>query len=218
MTSRLVNLCIDANDVPRLARFWATALQWEIEDETADEIGVQPTDGTPFRLLFLPVPEPKVGKNRVHLDLTSTSIDDQNELVEKLLALGGRHIDIGQDPNDTHVVLADPEGNELCIIDPGNKFLAGTGRLGAINSDGLRATGYFWSKVLGWPLVWDQDEETAIPRSGPHRTAHHMERSAADSEDGQEQDPSRRRAAGRRGSAVGGRANHGSRSEADRHR
>ena len=162
MTSRLVNLCFDANDVPRLARFWATALQWEIEDETADEIGVQPTDGTPFRLLFLPVPEPKVGKNRVHLDLTTTSIDDQNELVEKLLGLGGRHIDIGQDPNDTHVVLADPEGNELCIIDPGNKFLAGAGRLGAINSDGLRATGYFWSEALGWPLVWDQDEETAI--------------------------------------------------------
>jgi catechol 2,3-dioxygenase-like lactoylglutathione lyase family enzyme len=59
-------------------------------------------------------------------------------------------------------VLADPEGNELCIIEPTNKFLAGCGRLGAINCDGLKETGYFWSAALGWPLVWDQDEETAI--------------------------------------------------------
>jgi hypothetical protein len=59
-------------------------------------------------------------------------------------------------------VLADPEGNELCILAPGNSFLAGCGRLGAINCDGTREVGYFWSEALGWPLVWDQDEETAI--------------------------------------------------------
>jgi Glyoxalase-like domain len=59
-------------------------------------------------------------------------------------------------------VLADPEGNEFCILAPNNSFLAGCGRLGAINCDGTRKTGYFWSETLGWPLVWDQDEETAI--------------------------------------------------------
>ena len=59
-------------------------------------------------------------------------------------------------------MLADPEGNELCIIEPTNRFLADCGRLGAINCDGSRDTGCFWSAALGWPLIWDQDEETAI--------------------------------------------------------
>ncbi len=162
MTSHLVALCFDANDPLRLARFWADALHWEIDDETPDEIGLVPTDGTRFRILFRPVPEQKVGQNRIHLDLTTTSIDDQQETVARLVELGARHIDIGQRPDEGHVVLADPEGNELCIIEPDNKFLAGCGRLGSITCDGTREVGYFWSAALGWPLVWDQDEETAI--------------------------------------------------------
>src|SRR5947207_1288989 len=161
MASRLVSLCLDANDPRGLARFWAEALGWEI-DESDDEIGLVPTDGTRFGILFEPVPEQKVGANRLHLDLTSTSIDDQQETVARLVELGARHIDIGQGPDVGHVVLADPEGNELCIIEPGNNFLAGCGRLGSITCDGTRAVGYFWSEALGWPLVWDQDEETAI--------------------------------------------------------
>ena len=59
-------------------------------------------------------------------------------------------------------MLADPEGNELCIIEPTNKFLAGCGRFGSITCDGSPAVGYFWSAALGWPLVWDQQQETAI--------------------------------------------------------
>ena len=59
-------------------------------------------------------------------------------------------------------MLADPEGNELCVIEPDNSFLAGCGRLGSITCDGTPEVGYFWSAALGWPLVWDQDEETAI--------------------------------------------------------
>ena len=116
MTSRLVALCFDANDPLGMARFWADALRWEIDDETPDEIGLVPTDDTRFRILFLPVPEKKVGRNRFHLDLTTTSIDDQKETVGRLVELGARHIDIGQDPDDAHVVLADPEGNELVIV------------------------------------------------------------------------------------------------------
>ncbi len=162
MTSRLVALCFDANDPLRLARFWAGALHWEIDDETQDEIGLLPTDDTRFRILFLPVPEEKAGKNRIHLDLTSTSIDDQKETVGRLVELGARHIDIGQNPDDGHVVLADPEGNEFCVIEPDNSFLADCGRLGSITCDGSPEVGYFWSEALGWPLVWNQDEETAI--------------------------------------------------------
>ena len=121
-----------------------------------------PTDGTRFPLDFLPAPTPKLGPNQLHLDLTTTSLDDQRDSVARLVELGGRHIDIGQSPDDEHVVLADPEGNELCVIEPTNSFLADCGRLGAINCDGTREVGYFWSAALDWPLVWDQDEETAI--------------------------------------------------------
>jgi catechol 2,3-dioxygenase-like lactoylglutathione lyase family enzyme len=162
MAGRLVALDFDANDPLRLARFWAEALGWNVGTESDGEISVEPTDGTRFELLFLPVPEPKVGKNRIHLDLTTTSIDDQHETVARMVELGARHIDVGQGPDDPHVVLADPEGNEFCIIEPENSFLAGCGRLGSITCDGSPEVGYFWSEALGWPLVWDQDQETAI--------------------------------------------------------
>ncbi|MDQ6696421.1 MAG: VOC family protein [Actinomycetota bacterium] len=161
-TARLVALCFDAGDPLRLARFWAAALRWEVDDQTQDEIGLVPTDDTRFQIRFLPVAEKKVGKNRLHLDLTTTSIDDQQGTVAGLVELGARQIDIGQRPEEGHVVLADPEGNELCIIEPDNRFLAGCGRLGSITCDGRREVGTFWSAALGWPLVWDQDEETAI--------------------------------------------------------
>jgi hypothetical protein len=170
MGLRLVALCVGANDPVALARFWAEALRWDVALGSAGGIRVVPTDGTRFTLDFVPVEEPKVGRNRIHLDLTSTSLDDQRESVSRLVGLGARHIDIGQRPEEGHVVLADPEGNELCVIEPGNAFLAGCGRLGSITCEGTREVGHFWSAALGWPLVWDQDEETAIrapDRTGP---------------------------------------------------
>jgi predicted enzyme related to lactoylglutathione lyase len=162
--SRLVALCVDANDPLALAHFWAAALGWQVADqsESSTEVSLVPTDDTRFKILFLPVPGKKSGPNRLHLDLTTTSLDDQQESVARLVELGARHIDIGQRPEEGHVVLADPEGNELCIIEPHNNFLAGCQRLGSITCDGTREVGYFWSAALGWPLVWDQDEETAI--------------------------------------------------------
>jgi predicted enzyme related to lactoylglutathione lyase len=162
MPSRLVALCFDANDPLGLARFWAAALGWDTSDEGGGAVGLVPNDGTRFRVRFEPVPEKKAGKNRIHIDLTTTDIADQTDTVERLLERGGRHIDIGQRPEEGHVVLADPEGNELCVIEPDNAFLAGCGRLGSITCDGSPEVGYFWGAALGWPLVWDQDEETAI--------------------------------------------------------
>ena len=162
MTSRLVALCFGANDPLRLARFWAEALHWEVGDEADDEIGLVPTDGTRFRIVFSAIPEQKAGKNRIHLDLTSTSIDDQRETVERLVELGGSPHRRRPGPGRRSRRARRPEGNELCIIEPGNTFLAGCGRLGSITCDGTREVGYFWSDALGWPLVWDQDDETAI--------------------------------------------------------
>src|SRR5262249_55873413 len=80
------------------------------------------------------------------------------------LELGAHHLDVGQRPEEGHVVLSDPGGNEFCVIEPGNSFLAGCGFLGEVACDGTRAVGLFWSEALGWPLVWDQDQETAIQR------------------------------------------------------
>jgi predicted enzyme related to lactoylglutathione lyase len=159
--SHIDALCFDANNPHRMARFWAVALGWEVGGSD-EEVALVPTDDTRFGILFEPTPEKKVGQNNIHLDLTSTSIEDQHGLVNRLIELGARHVDIGQREEEGHVVLADPEGNEFCIVGPGNGFLAGCGRLGAINADGTRRAGQFWSAALGWPLVWDQDEETAI--------------------------------------------------------
>jgi predicted enzyme related to lactoylglutathione lyase len=172
MTSHLHALCFDANDPVGLARFWAGVLGWEAADDPYDGIALAPNDDTGFRLRFLPSQEKKTVANQMHFDLTSKSLDDQQQVVARVLEFGGRHIDIGQLPEDEHVVLADPEGNEFCVIEPGNTFLADCGFIGALASDGSQEVGYFWSRALGWPLVWDQDEETAIrsPHGGPKIT------------------------------------------------
>ncbi|MCB1001443.1 MAG: hypothetical protein KDB40_19280 [Acidimicrobiales bacterium] len=162
MSVHLDALVLDALDPVALASFWATALRWEVSEAGPDRAVVSPTDGTTFHLSIERVAHPKLGQNRIHLDLTTSSLADQVDSVATLLALGARRIDIGQDPDDDHEVLADPEGNEFCIIGPTNRFLAGCGRLGAVNCDGTRELGVFWSEAFGLPLVWDQDEETAI--------------------------------------------------------
>jgi predicted enzyme related to lactoylglutathione lyase len=160
LTARLVALVVDADDPPSLARFWAEALGWDVDDHDASAL--VPTDGTRFRVVFRPSSGTKVGRNRIHLDLTTASLDDQRDSVARLLAAGAQHLDVGQTPDEPHVVLADPEGNELCLIEPGNSFLAGCGRLGALSCDGSRAVGEFWSRAFDWPLIWDEGEETAI--------------------------------------------------------
>ena len=144
-----------------MAQFWAEALGWEV-GESDGETALIPTDDTGFVILLEPTAEKKLGQNNIHLDLTTTSAEEQQHTVDRLIKAGAQHVDIGQGGDEGHVVLADPEGNEFCVIEPQNNFLAGCPRLGAINADGTRRVGQFWSEVLGWPLIWDQDEETAI--------------------------------------------------------
>ncbi len=162
MTSNLVALCIDANEPDRLAPFWAGLLGRETVDDPDGGVALLPSEQPGFRIEFFPTDDPKTGPNQTHLHLTSSSLDDQESTVARALELGGRHIDVGQRPEEGHVVLADPEGNEFCVIEPGNSFLAGCGFLAELACDGAPEVGYFWSQTLGWPLVWDQDQETAI--------------------------------------------------------
>ena len=157
-------MTFDAHDPARLAQFWAGVLGREVVEDAGGAL--LPGEDTQLSLRFVPSRAEKVGPNRMHLHLTSASPADQQHTVATALELGARHLDVGQRPEEGHVVLADPEGNEFCVIEPGNAFLAGCGFLGELACDGTREVGLFWSEALGWPLVWDQDQETAI--QSPH--------------------------------------------------
>jgi catechol 2,3-dioxygenase-like lactoylglutathione lyase family enzyme len=166
MFSRPLTLTFDAHDAASLARFWAGLLGRDVVEDAGGAL--VPEEDTQVSLRFVPSRTEKAGPNRIHLHLTSASSADQQDRVATALGLGAAHLDVGQRPEEGHVVLADPEGNEFCVVEPGNSFLAGCGLLGELACDGTRAVGLFWSEALGWPLVWDQDEETAIqlPQGG----------------------------------------------------
>src|SRR4051812_45842779 len=160
MPSRLLAVTFDAHDPAQVASFWAGLLGRDVVETRGGAL--LPGDPTQVGLRFAPSRAAKVGPNRVHLHLTSSSHVDQQQTVAAALELGARHLDVGQRPEEGHVVLADPGGNEFCVIPPSSSFLAGCGFLGELACDGTREVGLFWSEALGWPLVWDQDQETAI--------------------------------------------------------
>jgi hypothetical protein len=162
VTTRLTALCFDAGNPLLLARFWAGALGWQVLHAPGGEIGLTPADGTPFIVSFRTVPEPKAGKSRIHLDLVSETPDHQVQMVDELVALGARRADIGQGAVPW-TVMADPEGNEFCVVVRG-EFLATTGLLGAIVFEpaSYPAVGRFWSEATGWPVVYDEGGDLAI--------------------------------------------------------
>ena len=108
---------IDAHDLPGLARFWAQALGWQILSEREREVVIGPDENAPAGLCFMPAQDVKTVKNRVHLDLT-TEAEDRDAEIGRLLALGARQVDIGQTGSESWTVLADPEGNEFCVVRP----------------------------------------------------------------------------------------------------
>jgi catechol 2,3-dioxygenase-like lactoylglutathione lyase family enzyme len=156
MPTRLAHVVVDAADPPALARWWADALGWEVTLEEPTEVEVEPpgSDGPGVPLVFVLVPDPKVGKNRVHLDLRSASAEHQAATVARLTSAGARHADIGQGEEVPWVVLADPEGNEFCVLEPRDEY-AGTGPVAAlvVDSGDPRMLAGFWSEATGWPLV-----------------------------------------------------------------
>jgi hypothetical protein len=157
--SQLQAITYDAHDPSTLGNYWARLLGRDAVEEPGGVF--LPGSDTQVGLRFVAAPDDD-RPHDLHLHLTSTSPEDQQRIVDRALALGGRHLDVGQLPEEGHIVLAAPEGNPFCVIEPGNGFLAGCGYLAEVACDGRREVGVFWAEALGWPLVWDQDDETAI--------------------------------------------------------
>jgi hypothetical protein len=118
---------IDARDVAGLAEFWAQALGYRAEADNDGCTRLYPQDDAPPgspTVWLQPVDDAKVVKNRVHPDLPPGP-DGQQAEVDRLLALGARHVDVGQSDSESFVVLADPEGNEFCVLDGERRSLGG---------------------------------------------------------------------------------------------
>jgi catechol 2,3-dioxygenase-like lactoylglutathione lyase family enzyme len=122
MANRITTLVVDSTDPARLADFWCQVLGYELLEDAEGEEGWveigppgQPEKGPVPTVLFVPVPDPTPGKRRLHLDLNATDRDQDAEL-QRLLALGATPADVGQTGDESWHVLADPEGNEFCLL------------------------------------------------------------------------------------------------------
>jgi predicted enzyme related to lactoylglutathione lyase len=113
MTLRLWTIEVDAHDPQALGRWWAEALGWKVFYDSDDEFVITTDDERFPGLVFSRVPESKSVKNRLHLDFAP---DDRDAEVERLTGLGATRADIGQKGDEGWVVLADPEGNEFCVL------------------------------------------------------------------------------------------------------
>ncbi|MGP8008929.1 MAG: VOC family protein [Acidimicrobiales bacterium] len=116
MGSHLREIVIDCADPDTVSAFWSEVLGWEVQSEGEWYWMVPPgaDQAKDLAMVFLPVPEAKTVKNRVHIDVSPTGCDQADELL-RLLALGAVRIDVGQG-EQPWIVLADPEGNEFCLL------------------------------------------------------------------------------------------------------
>lgn len=139
MSVRIQSVTVDSQDPRRIAPFWAQVLGWRITYDEPDEVVLEPPagsreDGVSPDVLFVRVPEAKSVKNRLHLDLRP---DDQKAEVARVEALGAKRVNVGQSDDVSWFVLADPDGNEFCILrvlTPEEIASAGTGSSGATSA------------------------------------------------------------------------------------
>src|SRR5215469_10440013 len=171
MATRAVHIVIDAADPSRLAGFWAAALGWEVASDEADEAVVAPPgfsypDPAALPLVFVPVADPKTGKNRVHLDLSSTSDEHQAAEIARLLALGASPADIGQGDAPWEV-LADPEGNEFCVLDPRPEYMdARPVAAVVIDSHDPGQIASFWAAATDWEVQQSEPGFASLRAAG----------------------------------------------------
>jgi hypothetical protein len=128
MAVRWYSTVIDSTDPRALADWWAGALGWQKVYEADDEVVIVPAHvteelirSTPWEqvgpgLVFVRVPQGKSTKNRLHLDLAPHTSDDRDAEIARLKAIGATEVDVGQGPDVTWTVLADPQGNEFCVL------------------------------------------------------------------------------------------------------
>ncbi|WP_035839948.1 VOC family protein [Kitasatospora azatica] len=168
MALRPVHVNIKALDHSVVGRFWAAALGWSAYSAGVTTY-VGPVGGPVWPdpvgvgIDVIPVPQAKTStKNRVHLDLATTSAAHQAELVARLQALGATPADVGQG-EVPWTVLADPEGNELCVLEPRESY-RDTGPIAAVVVDCTdpRAMARFWGKAIDWTLHEVTDDHAAL--------------------------------------------------------
>lgn len=168
MTTRLVQIAMNARDDSALGRFWAEALDWSTSVEEPGIVtnlepkGFAYPDPVAVCIDIITVPEPKTVKNRVHIDLASTSAAHQADLVARLKDLGATPVDVGQG-DVPWTVLADPEGNEFCVAEP-REIHRGTGPIAAIVADCTdpRAMARFWDEAMDWALHEVTDDHAML--------------------------------------------------------
>ena len=153
MPTRLWSVVFDANDVHGLATFWSEALGWKLKHGDGYST-VSRGGGFLPRIEFVPVPEPKTSKNRIHFDLAAEDATERDQIAQRLIGLGASNVDIGQPEDAYWTVLTDPEGNEMCIS-PGSRRYAGDCPIYAIAYDALdgASLGRFWQAATGWYIV-----------------------------------------------------------------
>nr|WBO81836.1 VOC family protein [Streptomyces sp. SBE_14.2] len=176
MATRLVQINMKALDDSALGRFWAEALGWGIDSEAPGVTNLEPVgfsypDPSAVCIDLIARPEPKTVKNRVHLDLATTSAAQQAELVERLKGLGATPVDIGQG-DVPFTVMADPEGNEFCVLEPREMYLD-TGPIATVVVDCAdpREMARFWGAAMDWTVHVAADDHATLRSSkgvGPY--------------------------------------------------
>ncbi|GAA2583092.1 VOC family protein [Winogradskya consettensis] len=167
MATRLVQINMKARDDAALGRFWAAALGWEISSEGPGVTNLEPAGFVypdPVAVVgdIIVSPEPKTVKNRVHVDLATASAAHQTETVARLTGLGATLADVGQG-DVPWTVMADPEGNEFCVLD---SMLQETGPIASVVVDCAdpRVMARFWGEATDW-TVHKVTDDSAVLRS-----------------------------------------------------
>lgn len=155
------HVLVESADPSQLVRFWSALLGLPVVDGTSVALGEDAA------LRFAATDEPKQVKNRLHLDLATTSAEHPDDLVRSARDLGARPVDVGQTDDVPWVVLADPGGNEFCVLEPRDEY-RGIGPVAAVVFDALdpRAQAQFWAELTGLPVTRSHPQYASLRQDG----------------------------------------------------
>jgi catechol 2,3-dioxygenase-like lactoylglutathione lyase family enzyme len=166
MATKLWGVVIAAIDPEAQARWWAQALGWDWWLDFDADGRVRCADPSVPELLFERVHDTKTVQNRLHLDLASQSDEEQRAIVDRLRHDGATRVDVGQG-EVPWVVLADPEGNELCVLEPSDRYRGAPGLASIVlHVNDPERMAAFWSAATGWPIADRGDRFVSLHRPG----------------------------------------------------